>query len=482
MKDDIFEEIEKNVEKSFLKIPTTMPRTFNRKEIEKYFPKDAAKKLDDVSEKSQFYESDGVKDMISKSGSETEQEKMQKLGNREVTIDLNNGDFFEQFFINRVDRDIFDLKYHSNISRPNEIDFSEMKSKNKEILSSKDLLENYKIYLDDVYSILSGNDLFENLLCKPDFLIKDVESKEIKAILNDPNKKYHVFGNEALFVEDKYDLFGEITIDLFKPEIYINKVKQLLKYIIVIKLKEKNNIFFNDKVKKALMIVTNGKYLDFIKKISTAKIYTNESISDELDFSSINDIKIKSNNLAKKFKEYKRNIFDFHNQFSLSKKNIARNSSSLNAESARISGLYKNLEDHTLNFLKILKYSKIPFILCYFPKIGDELPYKLYKTARLSISKMNIKEYETKYIFSYDINEEIKKLSEENKILKAEFHKKDDEFHKKDDEFHKKDEEFKKKDEEFQKLNFKFNILFMFFIFVMVFIFFMFFYSKKYFK
>ena len=164
MKDDIFEEIEKNVEKSFLKIPTTMPRTFNRKEIEKYFPKDAAKKLDDVSEKSQFYESDGVKDMISKSGSETEQEKMQKLGNREVTIDLNNGDFFEQFFINRVDRDIFDLKYHSNISRPDEIDYSEIKSKNKEILSSKDLLEDYKIYLDDVYSILSGNDLFKNLM------------------------------------------------------------------------------------------------------------------------------------------------------------------------------------------------------------------------------------------------------------------------------------------------------------------------------
>ena len=34
------------------------------------------------------------------------------------------------------------------------------------------------------------NDLFKNLLCKPDFLIKDVESKDIKDILNDPNKKY----------------------------------------------------------------------------------------------------------------------------------------------------------------------------------------------------------------------------------------------------------------------------------------------------
>ena len=302
MKDDIFDEIEKNLEISFLKIPTTMPRTFNRNEIKNYFSKDAAKKLDDITEKSQFYESDGVKNLLSKSGSETEQEKIKKLENREVTIDLNNGDFFEQFFINRVDRDIFDLKYHSNISRPDEIDYSEIKSKNKEILSSKDLLEDYKIYLDDVYSILSGNDLFKNLLCKPDFLIKDVESKDIKDILNDPNKKYHVFGNKALFVENKYDLFGEITIDLFKPEIYINKVKQLLKYILVIKLIEKNNNFFDDKVKKALIIVTNGKYLDFIKKISTAKIYTKDNISDELDFSSIKDIPIKSNNLAKNLK------------------------------------------------------------------------------------------------------------------------------------------------------------------------------------
>ena len=447
MKDDIFDEIEKNLEKSFLKIPTTMPRTFNRNEIKNYFSKDAAKKLDDITEKSQFYESDGVKDLLSKSGSETEQEKIKKLENREVTIDLNNGDFFEQFFINRVDRDIFDLKYHSNISRPDEIDYSEIKSKNKDILSSKDLLEDYKIYLDDVYSILSGNDLFKNLLCKPDFLIKDVESKDIKDILNDPNKKYHVFGNEALFVEDKYDLFGEITIDLFKPEIYINKVKQLLKYILVIKLIEKNNNFFDDKVKKALIIVTNGKYLDFIKKISTAKIYTKDNISDELDFSSIKDIPTKSNNLAKKFKEYNKNILDFHNKFNQSKNNIARNKSNLNAESAKISSLYKNLENHTLNFLKILKNSKIPFILSYFPKIGDELPYKLYKTARLSISKMNIKEYETKYIYKYDINDEIKKLNEENKTLKA---------------------EFKKKDEEIQKLNFKFNILFMAFILFMV--------------
>ena len=62
--------------------------------------------------------------------------------------------------------------------------------------------------------------------------------------------------------------------------------------------------------------------------------------------------------------------------------------------------------------------------MSYFPKIGDELPYKLYKTACLSISKMNFKEYQTKYIFKYDINDEIKKLNEENKALKAEFKKK----------------------------------------------------------
>ena len=37
---------------------------------------------------------------------------------------------------------------------------------------------------------------------------------------------------------------------------------------------------------------------------------------------------------------------------------------------------------------------------------------------------MNFKEYQTKYIFKYDINDEIKKLNEENKALKAEFKKK----------------------------------------------------------
>ena len=39
-------------------------------------------------------------------------------------------------------------------------------------------------------------------------------------------------------------------------------------------------------------------------------IYTKDNISDELDFSSIKDIPTKSNNLAKKFKEYNKNILD----------------------------------------------------------------------------------------------------------------------------------------------------------------------------
>ena len=183
-----------------------------------------------------------------------------------------------------------------------------VKIKENKISSLKCLDYNCKEKLDDNFII--------NLLNNDANLINNyIKYKLELLILNDPNKKYHVFGNEALYVEKKYDLFGEITIDLFKPEIYINKVKQLLKYILVIKLIEKNNNFFDDKVEKALIIVTNGKYLDFIKKISTAKIYTKENISDELDFSSIKDIPTKSNNLAKKFKEYNNNILDFHNKF-----------------------------------------------------------------------------------------------------------------------------------------------------------------------
>ena len=67
-----------------------------------------------------------INSLLSISESETKEEKNKGLQNRKISINLNNGDFFEQFLINRIDRDVFDLKYHSQISRPKELDYSEL--------------------------------------------------------------------------------------------------------------------------------------------------------------------------------------------------------------------------------------------------------------------------------------------------------------------------------------------------------------------
>ena len=442
----IFEEIKNDPQKSFLKIPSSMPRTFNRNDIKNFFIKDAAKKLDDIGDKSESYDSDIMKDILSKNSSESETKKKELLGNSQVSIDLNNGLFFEQFFINRIDRDIFDLKYHSQISTPDEVDYSDLNPHIND-LSNKEFLDDYKIFLDDIYSVLQGNDLFQNLKCKPDFIIKNVKTKDIKGILNDPNKKYHVFGSENLFVKETYDLFGEITIDIFKPEIYVEKVKQLLKYIIVIKLIEAHKDYFKDSVNKALVIGTNGKYLDFVNKLSAAKIYTKEDISDEFDFSTFSKISNNSKKYAQEITNYKKEIFNFNNKFGISKTNVAKNNSNLKDESKKLIEDYEKLKEHTLNFLKILKNSNIPFILIYFPKIGDELPFELFKNSQLSISKIKGKEFEAKYSFNSTIDEKIKKLEKENNDLKNSMAKLRIE-----------------KDLENKSLNFKVSILFSFII------------------
>ena len=179
MKYEIFEEIKKDPQKSFLKIPSSMPRAFNRNDIKDFSIKDAAKKLDDIGDKSESYDSDIMKDILSKNSSESETKKKELLGNSQVSIDLNNGLFFEQFFINRIDRDIFDLKYHSQISTPDEVDYSDLNPHIND-LSNKEFLDDYKIFLDDIYSVLQGNNLFQNLKCNPDFIIKNVKTKEKK--------------------------------------------------------------------------------------------------------------------------------------------------------------------------------------------------------------------------------------------------------------------------------------------------------------
>ena len=75
MKYEIFEEIKKDPQKSFLKIPSSMPRAFNRNDIKDFSIKDAAKKLDDIGDKSESYDSDIMKDILSKNSSESEKKR-----------------------------------------------------------------------------------------------------------------------------------------------------------------------------------------------------------------------------------------------------------------------------------------------------------------------------------------------------------------------------------------------------------------------
>lgn len=101
-----------------------------------------------------------------------------------------------------------------------------------------------------------------------DFIISTVKKEDIISILNDDSKKYYIFGDKSLFDKESYEIFGEITINLFHPSNYVKKFKQLLRYIAVIKLYENNpDYFYKRKIKKvnrAIMIVTNGNYVRFI--------------------------------------------------------------------------------------------------------------------------------------------------------------------------------------------------------------------------
>ena len=60
---------------------------------------------------------------------------------------------------------------------------------------------------------------------------------------------------------------------------------------------------------------------------------------------------------------------------------------------------YKSLKARTVNLLKILKSSQIPFLLCYFPKIGGEFPYDLFAGKPIELKKEKIGDDSFKYKF-----------------------------------------------------------------------------------
>ena len=69
-----------------------------------------------------------------------------------------------------------------------------------------------------------------------------------------------------------------------------------------------------------------------------------------------------------------------------------------------------SLKSRTVNLLRILKSSEIPFILCYFPKIGAEFPYDLF--AGIPIALQKVKTKDNFYQYQFDLFDKNKYVSQ----------------------------------------------------------------------
>jgi len=430
--DKFLKKISKDLEKSFIQIPNTMAKLYNNDILN--ILKTDEENIGDQPEKDELIE-ESVDSIFSSSGDE--QDKIckikTKMKNKKVAVDLFTGKEAEKLFANRVDRDIFDLKYHKQFNFYKE--YKLMNLNEKLPLDDKDLTDfnNYSMEVNKVTKFLKTLDM--TLDCEVDFNIPCVSTADILAILNSESKKRCVFFDKDLFKENIYDIFGEVTINLFKPSIYIHKFKQLIRYILVIKLIENNPDYFKTKnistTKKAIMIVTDGKYGDFINKLSESKIFSKDFEEKEFISESINTIIN-----CKKFKE---ELEDFDYKIKSIKENkkkcndFLRNYSDDNYKNMKdnyfkIKNTYTkdqdSLKNRTTNLLKILKSSGIPFIICYFPKVGGEFPYDLFGDRPIILKKIKNNKDDDFYEYKFEFFEEKSYISkeelEENYLSKKE--------------------------------------------------------------
>ena len=394
--DKFLKKISKDLEKSFIQIPNTMAKLYNNDILN--ILKTDEENIGDQPEKDELIE-ESVDSIFSSSGDE--QDKIckikTKMKNKKVAVDLFTGKEAEKLFGNRVDRDIFDLKYHKQFNFYKE--YKLMNLNEKLPLDDKDLTDfnNYSMEVNKVTKFLKTLDM--TLDCEVDFNIPCVSTADILAILNSESKKRCVFFDKDLFKENIYDIFGEVTINLFKPSIYIHKFKQLIRYILVIKLIENNPDYFKTKnistTKKANMIVTDGKYGDFINKLSESKIFSKDFEEKEFTSNSIDNIIN-----CKKFKE---ELDDFENKIKYINdgkikcnaviSDYAKNDYiGVKNEYYKEKNKYINdenlLKERTKNLLKFLKASEIPFIRCYFPKEGGEFPFDFFGNKPIILKKI----------------------------------------------------------------------------------------------
>jgi hypothetical protein len=234
-------------------------------------------------------------------------------------------------------------------------------------------------------------------------LINDVLTKDILSIIKNEDCQNFIFADENLFKEKQYTILGEITINLFKPSNYERKLKQLLKYILIIKLLNEHSDYFEErgikKKNRAIMLVTNGNYVDMIQSIEKSKIFSKDyQCEDMYDSSSIEKI-IKHDKFDKDIKDFNTQLSSIGGLLS----NLKNQCISLLDESDDFTeyqkkvdkftsfktykAQYNSLKEKTYTILKVLKNSKIPFMLVYFPKVGNEIPYNLFKDYYFFIKK-----------------------------------------------------------------------------------------------
>ena len=271
-------DIKTNILHSFLSIPSTMAKIFNKEILQTM--KESEEKVGDQEEKNELMEE--TYDSLVSSSNEDENILMQKIGTKlnekKVAIDLFTGANAQRLLVNRIDRDVFDLIYHRKFEYNKKFNFSKL---NQMIPLTDKELDNFKNYLKDVKDVLQFlKSLNMNLEGEIDFIIRNVDKKNIIGALTDESKKYFVFADENSFQDDKYDIFGEVTINLFRPSVYLQKLKQIIRYILLIKLLEKHPEYFKTlnipPNKRAIMIVTDGNYNEFIDKLSNSKIFSKD--------------------------------------------------------------------------------------------------------------------------------------------------------------------------------------------------------------
>jgi len=443
MEENKIKKIQKNYQAAFLEIPSAMPLIIDKSECQKIFKNSKDKENEDItnSEADEPYLSE--ESFIGYMSSDNEKIFSKdiiksKISKTKISIDINSGKTIESLFISRVDRDIFGLKYHMSLEKNKTFDFSEyneisLEKEYNSFLKYFELQSKYLIRFKEIFDFLK--ELKIEMKGEFDFLINDVLSEDIISIIKNEENQNFIFADENLFKEKQYTILGEITINLFKPTNYERKLKQLLKYIIIIKLLNEHSDYFQErgikKKNRAIMLVTNGNYIDIIQSIEKSKIFSKDyQCEDMYDSSSIEKI-IKRDKFDKNIKDFNNELssiggvlselknqcvsfLDESEDFEEYKKNVDKYTS-YNMYKKQ----YNSLKEKTFTILKVLKNSNIPFMIIYFPKIGNEMPYNLFKDYYFFIKKEVTSNSRTKYKYEAIKKDSINdfKINEFKKLL-----------------------------------------------------------------